>query len=533
MTRRFLPLVLLAAAIPALVQAHFIWVLPEKGNAKAVVFLSEELKPAPEVGADYVKNARLILRDAAGRETALNLLKGSDAYVVELGAGGSLLHGVLDLGYTQRGPSKPHLLMYYPKTILTGAFDAQTQIGKASPVEIVPTGKPGSMTLKFLAHGKPVPDSELTVIFPDGKQKKMKTGANGETESIAETGRFGAWARFWEPVGGERDGKKYEETRNYATIVFDAAAKQISSTGPTITAKAVATLPEATSAFGAVATGGYLYIYGGHISPTHSYSTAAVSGKFNRLKLADGTWESLRGGQGLQGMNLAEHQGKVILIGGMSPRNAPGEKTDTRSVADCALFDPKTKEWQKLPSLPEARSSHDVVVIGSKVIVVGGWNLKGPEPSTWATDLQILDLAAKNPEWKSAPQPFKRRALIASAHDGKMYVIGGFDEKNNVIREVAIYDAAANTWSKAPELPVDNQNSFAPAAAVHGGALYVSVADGRMFKLDETKQSWQEVGRSTPRLAHRVVSTKDELLVIGGANKGKNSDLVEAIPLTR
>src|SRR4051794_28396094 len=109
MNRRFLPLVLLAAAIPALVQAHFIWVLPEKGNAKAVVFLSEELKPDGEVGPDFVKNAKLVLRDAAGRETPLPLTKGSDAYTVELGpganrGGGNLIHGVLDLGFTQRGP---------------------------------------------------------------------------------------------------------------------------------------------------------------------------------------------------------------------------------------------------------------------------------------------------------------------------------------------------------------------------------------------------------------------------------------------
>ncbi len=525
MHRRFLSLFLFTTAL----HAHFIWVLPEAGHGKAVVFLSEELKPDEGVGPDYVKNAKLVLRDAAGRETALTLAKGSDAYTTDLGAGGRLIHGVLDLGYTQRGPSKPHLLMYYPKTILGEAFDVQTQVGSQSPVELVPVGQPGAVRLKLLGRGKPVPQAEITVILPDGKQTKMKTGDNGETETIAATGRFGAWARFWEPLGGERDGKKYEETRHYATLVFDTAQPKSAGSGPALTAKPFAKLPEATSAFGAVAADGYLYVYGGHISPTHSYSTAAVSGKFHRLNLANGTWESLRGGQGLQGMNLATHRGKVILVGGMSPKNAPGEKTDTRSVAECALFDPKTKEWQALPPLPAARSSHDVVVIGSQVIVVGGWNLKGPEPTQWATDLQILDLAAKKPAWTSAPQPFRRRALIAAAHGQKMYVLGGFDENNNVIKEVAVYDASAKTWGKAPALPVENQASFAPAAAVHQGALYVSVADGRVFKLDEAKGAWIEAGRGTPRLAHRVVSANQQLLVLGGANRGKNSDLVEAI----
>ncbi len=515
MPQRFLSLFLFAAAL----QAHFIWVLPEAGQGKAVVFLSEELKPDEGVRPDYVKNAKLVLRDAAGRETALALTKDSDAYTADLPAGGRLIHGVLDLGFTQRGPSKPHLLLYYPKTILGEAFDGQTQVGSQAPVELVPLGKPGEVRLKLLGRGKPVPQAEITVILPDGQQAKLKTGDNGETEVIAATGRFGAWARFWEPLGGEREGKKYEETRHYATLVFDTA----------LTTKPFAKLPEATSAFGAVAADGYLYVYGGHISPTHSYSTAAVSGKFHRLNLAKGTWESLRGGQGLQGMNLATYRGKVILVGGMSPKNAPGEKTDTRSVAECALFDPQTREWQPLPPLPAARSSHDVVVIGSQVIVVGGWNLKGPEPTQWATDLQILDLAAKKPAWTSAPQPFRRRALIAAAHGQKMYVIGGFDENNNVIKEVAVYDAAAKSWSKAPALPVDHQASFAPAAAVHQNALYVSVADGRLFKLDEAKGAWIEAGRGTPRLAHRVVSANQQLLVLGGAARGQNSDLVEAV----
>jgi hypothetical protein len=514
MTRRVFSLIL-AAAIPSLVQAHFLFMLPEPGNAKAVLFLSETLKPEPGVGMQYVANAKLEVRNGAGKETALTLTKGDEAYLVDLPPGGRVMHGLLDLGYTQRGPSKPHLLLYYPKTILGEAFDPRSVVGEGAVVEIVPVGKPGAVALKLIARGNPLAGAEINVVLPDGRTKKMKTGAEGVTETLTEPGRYGAWARFWEPAGGERDGKKYEETRHYATLVFDAPKKPF------------ATLPEATSSMGTVVSDGWLYVYGGHISPTHSYSTAAVSGKFNRLNLATGVWEPLPGGQPLQGMNLAAHDGKIYLIGGMSPRNAPGTPSDTHSVADCARFDPATKEWEKLPALPEPRSSHDVVVIGSKVIVVGGWMLKGAEPSTWAHHLEVLDLAATKLEWKSAPQPFARRALIAAAHGGKMYVIGGFDDKSKVIKEMAIYDPATGDWTKGPELPVDQQNSFAPAAAVHHGRLYVSVADGTLYRLDGN--TWAKAGQTTPRLAHRVVPSSDGLLVVGGAAKGNNSALVEAV----
>ena len=71
--------------------------------------------------------------------------------------------------------------------------------------------------------------------------------------------------------------------------------------------------------------------------------------------------------------------------------------------------------------------------------------------------------------------------------------------------------------------------SFAPAAGTHNGNLYVSVSDGTLYRLNDTSQEWEKVGRSTPRLAHRIASTGEAVLVMGGADKGKNSDLVEAV----
>jgi len=320
--------------------------------------------------------------------------------------------------------------------------------------------------------------------------------------------------------------------------VFDVPARPSASSmapagtaGGGITARQFATLPEATSSFGAVVSDGWLYVYGGHIAPTHSYSTAAVSGQFHRLRLSGKPeWELLPGGPAMQGMNLAALDGKVYRIGGMTPRNGPGTKADNYSVADCARFDPASRKWETLPSLPEPRSSHDVVVIGNKIIVTGGWAIRG-DRNDWAETLAILDLSAKNPAWTTAAQPFKRRALMAAAFEGKMYVIGGFDEKNQIVREVSVYDPATGAWSQGPELPEGPGLAFAPAAGVHNGDLYVSVSDGTLYRLNRTSREWERAGKSTPRLAHRIASAGDTVLVIGGADKGKNSDLVEAVPV--
>ena len=92
-------------------------------------------------------------------------------------------------------------------------------------------------------------------------------------------------------------------------------------------------LPEPTSSFGAAAADGWLYVYGGHVSPTHAYSTSAVSGHFARRRLRDdGAWETLPAGPPAQGLGLAAYQGRIYRAGGMQPRNEPGTPSDTPQV---------------------------------------------------------------------------------------------------------------------------------------------------------------------------------------------------------
>jgi Kelch motif len=291
-----------------------------------------------------------------------------------------------------------------------------------------------------------------------------------------------------------------------------------------------ATLPEAASSFGAVASDGWLYIYGGHTAPTHRYSTESVSGRFSRLNLSDGaTWQSLPAGPPLQGVSLVSYHGQIYRIGGMQPRNQPGEPEDVRSVAGAARFDPGTGQWQQLPSLPEPRSSHDVVVVGDQLVVVGGWTLKGKKGTEWPATMEVLDLAAATLRWRSIPQPIKRRALVAAALDGKIYVIGGFNQRSQVERGVKVYDVRSGEWADGPMLPGDAMSGFGPAACTLDGNLYVSLDDGGLYRLDVAGATWTRVGHATPRIVHRLAPAGERILVVGGAAHGANSDLIEAI----
>jgi hypothetical protein len=362
-------LFLVMAAAPA--AAHFVFVVPQPGGASVSVYISETLDPDPAVDVDLVRDTKLKLRDLNGRETSVSLVKAGNVYSAPIGsAAAGVLHGQTDIGISGP-PDKPYLLLYHPKTILGDAFDPKTAVGAAVPAELVPQGRAGALTLRLLGRGKPLGGAEITMLLPDGTEKVVKTDPSGQTEVFTQMGRYGAWARFWETsAAGERDGRKYGETHHYATLVFTVGG----AATPAKSAASFSRLPQATASFGAVAVDGWLYVYGGHVSPTHDNFIEPVSGQFDRLRLmGEPVWESLPPGPAVQGMNLAAHRGRVYRVGGMAPRNRRGEPEDNRSVADVARFDPAAGKWEAISPMPASRSSHDVVVIGDQLYVVGGW----------------------------------------------------------------------------------------------------------------------------------------------------------------
>jgi hypothetical protein len=513
---------LLAAGLTAvLAQAHFVFIVPAPGGATAAVVLSEELAPDEAVDIGKVGGAKLFVRDAAGKDSPVEHEAGKHALTAALpGSGPRVVYGSVTFGVRQRGGDGPFLLVYHPKAFIGPVPAEGAALGAAVPAELVPAAAGGKVRFKLVAGGKPVPGAEVTVLKPDGSKVKVTTGADGLTEAVEGAGRFGAWARHVEPKAGEFGGKKYAEVRHYPTLVFDAGAP-------------LPPMPAAVSSFGAVACGGYLYAYGGHVGKTHSYDTKAVVGTFHRLKLDGGTkWEQLPGGPILQGMNLAAHGGKVYRVGGMQPRNAPGEPADTHSVAEVARFDPETNKWEAMPPLPAARSSHDVVVVGDKLVVVGGWDQKGKgQKPAWHDTALALDLSAAEPQWKSIPQPFKRRALTAAAVGTRVYVIAGLGEKASGNR-VDVLDVATGKWSEGPPIPGERVG-FAPAACAAGGRVLVNTGDGSVYRLSAKGDAWEKVGRAEKKriVARLVPLGAGRAILLGGASAGGNADSLEVIPL--
>jgi N-acetylneuraminic acid mutarotase len=286
--------------------------------------------------------------------------------------------------------------------------------------------------------------------------------------------------------------------------------------------------------FGAAVSGGNLYVYGGNIGRSHQYSTKSQSNRFARLNLArPERWEQLPGEARLQGLALVAYGGKLYRIGGFAAKNAEGEQHDLWSVADVARFDPATGYWEKLPSMPTARSSHDAVVLGDKIYVAGGWAMTGKDgESKWHSTALVLDLSKSPLAWEELPEPpFRRRALSLATLGDRVYAIGGMLEEGGMTNDVHYYDSQAKSWQKAASLPGKPMEGFGNAAFEAGGKLFVSTVEGNVQQFDGEK--WTLVAQAEfPRFFHRMLPVSaHELLLVGGSARTGKVFAVETVKL--
>ncbi|MGD9637201.1 MAG: DUF4198 domain-containing protein, partial [Pirellulales bacterium] len=441
------------------------------------------------------------------------------------------------------------LLTYYAKHIRANSNAELAAAGPSSDLklDIVPKSTDDGLELVVLWDGQPREGVELTVKT-DGENEdvdavKLKTDKEGQVTLKPEgAGLVAVLANVHDGnQSGELKGKKYTSAAHYASLTFPwSQESSVEGQKPEKAAtnkSGIAPLPEAVSSFGAAVADGYLYVYSGHTGTEHDHSAANLSKRFARVPLAGGAWEELPMQTPLQGLPLVAYEGKLYRVGGMNALNATtDDKEDLHSTTEFAEYDPATKRWTALAPLPAARSSHNAVVIGDKLYVVGGWTLNGSRKGEWLSDSLVYDFSDPSKGWQPLPQQvFKRRALAASQWHGKVAALGGMDEKAKISRSVDFFDPANGKWSKGPELPGTGMSGFGVSAWNLGDDLYVSGFNGRVFKLADDGSKWEVVAKlEEPRFFHQLVpaAQADALLVVGGASRDGHLASVELVDVS-
>ena len=208
----------------AVARAHFTYIVAEADGTKARVIFSDDLNLDTNVNIEKIGNTKLTLRNAAGKESALEWKKGEGFYQVDLpGHGMRVVYGTTDYGVLQKGDAKAFRLIYFPKAIV-GGFRADA-LGDKVKLEILASGEPGNVRFQVVSNSKPISEAEVSVLLPSSAKKAVKTDKEGYTPNFDALGRYGLNARMTESVGGDHGGKKFEESRYYATLVVDVVGK--------------------------------------------------------------------------------------------------------------------------------------------------------------------------------------------------------------------------------------------------------------------------------------------------------------------
>ncbi len=534
-------------------QAHFLWIktVEVDGKPQGLLFFGES--PAEETYhfPDKLAKVKLWSRAADGKRSEVTTKSiETDDRVGLIGPLADAKAPALETTQ-QYGIYGNALLVYHAKHVNGTDAQAINQAGtsKELRLEIVPAVKGNDVELTVLWDGKPLPDAAVTVMVDNADPEEKKTDDKGHVSFKSEKGGLiGALANTIEKdKAGELDKKPYKGIMHYASLTFslpskeNGASKKATSASAgskaeshKATTSALPLLPEAVSSFGAVVSDGWLYVYSGHIGEEHQHSAANLSSHFRRIQLDGGKeWEELPMQTHLQGMPLVAHGGKVYRVGGLNHHNATiDDKENLHSTDEFAEFDPATKKWTALAPLPAARSSHNAAVIGDKLYVVGGWKLEGKSPGTWQPDALVYDFNDAQAGWQKLPVPeFKRRALAAGVWDGKLFALGGMDEKAKPSLRVDFFDPQTGNWSKGPKLPGVGMAGFGVSAWNLNGELYVCGMRGVLYRLTKNGTEWEEAGKlETPRFFHQLVpGPQDNLLIVGGASMNGHLNTIEQI----
>lgn len=297
-------------------------------------------------------------------------------------------------------------------------------------------------------------------------------------------------------------------------------------------------LPQAITSFGATRWEESLYLYGGHFGKAHHYYAEGHSNSLLELDLSRSPreWREIATDVRLQGLAMLAYNGALYRVGGFAARNGVDDEQDLWSCDSFARFvlnDPSAG-WTPMSPMPQPRSSHDAFLLGSRLFVVGGWQLAGSRESRWQDTGLVCDLAAENPNWSEFAVPFNRRALAVVARGEEVVVIGGMQQSGDMTTDVSVLHSESLDWSSGPSLPGEPMEGFGVAACVVGETLVVSTASGAVLCLAPQADEWVKVHQlKRSRFFHRLLPVDASTAVaVGGANMevGKFAE-IEAIPL--
>lgn len=202
-------------------------------------------------------------------------------------------------------------------------------------------------------------------------------------------------------------------------------------------------------------------------------------------------------------------------------------------VSDGALYDPQADNWTPIAShgSPQGRTGAHVALLGSRVIVFGGFGYSAVEGGGLRT---LYDGGIYDPQtdrW----DPIGDGSELFQGLNGFRILPSQRAIVVPVNSDGLRYDLTTRTWSQLPPTHFDNEKSSLESIAEGEGRFYSNGKDLELQRFDAEKAIWQEakLPSSTLHHGHDVAWAGDRLVVWrswiqvhdpGGDNGCRNPD---------
>ena len=228
----------------------------------------------------------------------------------------------------------------------------------------------------------------------------------------------------------------------------------------------------------------------------------------------------------MNGVSLAIVRGQLTGIGGN------GDNGYTNKLFS---FQAGVQKWSEIfPPMPSTRANASVLVIGNKLIVIGG---KNETTSLKTTDVMDIDTRQWYTSRLELPEAVKEASI--TIHEDRVYMLGGSGDRKRAVYTCPIRDltlpkstpfaggsrpaGAVLKWSRIANLPAD----YSSCVSFHGNLLAIGGEDSgnnsttAIHAYDPSTNTWKLTnhmltGRSR---CFAVVLPDGQLMVVGGWTK--------------
>jgi N-acetylneuraminic acid mutarotase len=192
-----------------------------------------------------------------------------------------------------------------------------------------------------------------------------------------------------------------------------------------------------------------------------------VSGESAQLEPDQGTWHAAAPMPTKRAeVAAATLDGKIYVVGGFE-KPSMGNVMNFAITPAVEMYDPATDRWTSKTPLPIGLHHVGIGVVDGQLYIIGGYSKSGL--TVWNPVATVYAFDPTTDAWtERAPMPTARGALSVTAHDGKLYAIGGYDRKANSAA-AEVYDPKRNAWTAAAPLPTARDHL---AAATIAGKIY-------------------------------------------------------------